>query len=341
MLSLAAYLHRIDPFAIRFPDGFPMDGIRWYGLSYLLGFLLAYLIIRRIATVGRTTLKPASVSDMVVTLAIGIVVGGRLGYALFYKPELFVRFSPTFPWWDLLALNQGGMASHGGIIGAIVASYYYAWRHQHRWTHLLDLFGFTAALGVFFGRIANFINGELYGRPTTPDFPLAVKFPQELDELARRSPELVRPVIARADVIGALRPYDEVGIGPIHALQDLVQRGNADVIALVEPILTPRHPSQLYQALLEGLLVFIVLAILWAKPRKPGVVAGAAALSYGIARIIGELFREPDAHIGFDFLGVTRGQWLSIGPIVLGIALLLTMSRRNTDPMGGWMRNNA
>ncbi len=334
MLSAAVYLHRIDPFAIKFSAGFPIEGIRWYGLSYLLGFFIGYLLIRRIAAVGRTTIKPTEVGDMVVTLAIGIVAGGRIGYAAFYNPELFVTFSPSFPWWNLLALHHGGMASHGGIIGAILATFYYAKRHGHSWPHVLDLFAFAAPLGVFFGRIANFINGELYGRAASPDFPLAVKFPKEL--LESPLPAGTDAAITKAESLGLLQPYYDAGIGPLYALVDLVQRGNADVIALVEPILTPRHPSQLYQALFEGLIVFIVLLIVWAKPRKPGVVAGSAALSYAIMRILGEQFREPDAHIGYDLLGLTRGQWLSLGVVALGIALLTIFARRKTDPMGGW-----
>src|SRR3990172_6943642 len=115
-----AYLNRIDPYAVQFPQGFFVDGIRWYGLSYLAGFVIAYFVIRRVVKVGGSTLKIAEVGDMVVALAIGLVVGGRLGYALFYDRSLFYTFSDSAPWWDLLAINKGGMASHGGMIGGIL-----------------------------------------------------------------------------------------------------------------------------------------------------------------------------------------------------------------------------
>jgi len=332
MFALAAYLHRIDPFALRFPDWIPIDGIRWYGLSYLVGFLIGYLLIRRVAQTGRSTIKVPMAADLVVAIAIGLVVGGRLGYALFYHPQLLISFSGSFPWWDLLALNKGGMASHGGMVGGIVATWWYARRHDHSWPHLLDLAAFAAPLGLCFGRIANFINGELIGRATTESNPFAVKYPQEIEVLPAR---VIEPVIARVDQLGLFRGY----VDPSReALVDLVYRGSADAIALVEPLLTPRHPSQIYQALLEGLLLFVILAVVWMRPRKPGVVGGAFAAGYGVLRIVGEFFREPDTHIGYQWLQLTRGQWLSVALVGVGIALLWTMSRRAVEPMGGWRK---
>ncbi len=328
MLSLlAAYLHRIDPFAIEFPDRFPITGIRWYGLSYILGFVIGYLLIRRVTKVGRSTLKPDKVGDLVFALVIGAVVGGRLGYVLLYRPDLLWQFADRFPFWGVLAINEGGMASHGGMIGAVIACLYYARRRGHSWPHLLDLSAFAAPLGLFFGRIANFVNGELIGRPVrlNVNLPWAVKFPQEMFEW--NEPQLAK------------LPPDLSDLGSLDAIIAQVQRGNQAVIQAVEPLLTPRHPSQIYAALLEGLVVFLVLAILWTKPRRPGIVGGTFLLVYGLVRIFDEMFREPDAHIGYQWLGLTRGQWLSTLLVLTGIVLIVVFRRRNVEPMGGWYSN--
>ncbi len=326
---LAAWLHNIDPYAIKLWEGGP---IRWYGLSYLLGFLIGYLLVRRVAAVGVSTLQPQKVGDWVVAVAIGIVVGGRLGYCIFYRPDLLIDFHGGFPFWGALELYKGGMASHGGIIGGIVACLYYAWRHHHSRLYLIDLLAFGAPLGLFFGRIANFVNGELYGRPSAPGFPLAVKFPQEIDAWPD---EQVYTLYAQ------LPPPPELGVvgqqWTIPMILEQIQAGNAKLIEIVEPLITARHPSQLYAALLEGLLVFVVLALLWVKPRKPGVLTFTFLLTYGGVRIFDELFRMPDAHLGFQALGLTRGQWLSVPLVAAGVAGLIWCSRRRADRVGGWL----
>lgn len=328
---LAAYLHCISPNAIDFPEGFFLDGIRWYGLSYLLGFLVGYWLIMRVASVGRTTLKAQYVGDLVVAMAIGIVVGGRMGYALFYNPSLFGPID-RFPWWGLLALNEGGMASHGGLIGGIIACGFYSRRHQHSWPHMLDLLAFGTPMGLFFGRIANFINGELYGRPCSDDFALAVKFPQEM---LNHPPVQILQLGERflgAEAAGKFSRHEIA-----ERLIEMIQGGDQAVMEAVKPLLTTRHPSQLYEAVLEGLVVFLVLVALWAKPRKPLVLGGTFCLVYGVLRIAVEFFRQPDHSIGFQALDLTRGQWLSILPVAAGIILLLIFTRRNVEPMGGWL----
>jgi phosphatidylglycerol:prolipoprotein diacylglycerol transferase len=329
---LAAYLHAIDPYAVMLWEGGP---VRWYGLSYLLGFFVAYLLVRRVARVGRSTLQPQHAGDLVMAMAFGIVVGGRVGYVVFYRPDLLWTFSDSLPYWDLLAINKGGMASHGGMIGAVLAGWLYARysRHgTHDPLHILDLAVFAGPLGVFFGRIANFINGELIGRPCSPSLPWAVKFPQEMSHWTNAQLAQLRPL---AGVMPNANLHLDIRY-QLGLIIDQVQAGNARVIGLVEPLLTPRHPSQIYQALLEGLLLFVLLAAVWAKPRKPGVIGGLFCLLYAGLRIVGEQFRQPDAHIGFQWLGMTRGQWLSIGLLLAGVALLVTATRRKLKPLGGW-----
>jgi phosphatidylglycerol:prolipoprotein diacylglycerol transferase len=310
-----------------------------------VGFVIGYFLLRRVARVGISSVKPAEVADMVLTIAIGVVLGGRLGYVFFYKPSLLWTFSSHLPFWGVLALNEGGMASHGGMIGGILASAFYAWRHGHRWSFVLDLFAFAAPLGLFFGRLANFVNGELYGRPVAEGsraMAWAVKFPQEMhawdpnsildqpkieqiNELVRRAPELLKGHLPDSF-------SDQV-----NALIDAIQAGNGIVIRVVDPLLTPRHPSQIYEALMEGLLLFLILAVIWIRPRKPLVVASTFGLVYALVRIFGEQFREPDLGIGYQFLGLTRGQWLSVPLALLSLGLLIFALWRDAPRMGGWM----
>jgi phosphatidylglycerol---prolipoprotein diacylglyceryl transferase len=330
-MTLATWLHNLSPILI---DIGPVP-IRWYGLSYLAGFFVAYLLVKRVCRVGVSTLQPQHTTDLVVAVAIGIILGGRLGYVLLYQPSLIGEFTKSAPFWGVLAINKGGMASHGGMIGGMLGCLYFARRHKHDALHLIDLLAFGAPLGVFFGRVANFINGELLGRPCKPDFPLAVKFPQEMFE----------PTFTRLDeVYASLPPPGTVMPGltrwDASTVVHLIQSGNRSVINVVEPLLTARHPSQLYAAVLEGLVVFAVLAIVWAKPRSPGLVAGVFAMVYAVMRIIDEFFRSPDAHLldkEFATLNITRGQWLSGLLLIFGVLLIVVSIKRNAKPMGGWM----
>lgn len=347
---LAAWLHDLDPFALRLPDvGFLPEGIRWYGLSYLIGFAIGYLLLRRVTRVGVSSLAPDKVADMVVTFAIGVVVGGRLGYVLFYKPELLWTVFDSPPWWGVLAINEGGMASHGGMIGGAIAAFWFAHRNGHSLLHLLDLFAFGAPLGLGIGRVANFINGELIGRAAPADFPLAVKFPQEmwdaLDRDAVRAPWSIDQLNVLADRLGmadtlvgaSYREYQRF----IATVINQIQAGNQQVQAIVEPMLTPRHPSQLYAAALEGLAVFLVLLWVWRRPRKPGLVGAWFCIAYAIARIFNEFFRRPDMHLQdaeFALLGITRGQWLSVLLLAVGVWGIWFSTRRPVNEMGAWRR---
>ena len=268
-------------------------------------------------------------------MAIGIVLGGRLGYVLLYKPQMLWEFSNTLPYWDVLAINKGGMASHGGMIGALLGCLFFARRHKHDFLYLADLFAFTAPLGVFFGRVANFINGELLGRPCDPDFPLAVKFPQELLDA---DPAFLNKVFSALPPPGSIVPglmsWDK------WTILDLMQRGNTIVTKAVEPLLTTRHPSQIYAGISEGLIVLAVLAILWIKPRKPGVIAGTCAMVYAVMRIANEFFRMPDAFLidkEFAMLHITRGQWLSGLLFIFGAALIVVAMKRKSTVTGGWL----
>lgn len=241
--------------------------LRWYALAYIVGILLAWRYMRRLAAndaLWAGTARPglADLDDFVVWGTIGIILGGRLGYVLFYNPAYYLA-NP----FEALAIWSGGMSFHGGFVGTVIAMILFAKRRGLSIWRLFDLAGTAAPIGLFFGRIANFINSELWGRVS--DVPWAVIFPT----------------------------------------------GGPD----------PRHPSQLYEAALEGIVLFLVIRLLthrFGMLRYPGFIAGTFAAGYGIARIIAEFYRVPDAHIGYLMGGMTMGILLSFPMILIGISVM-------------------
>lgn len=333
---LAVWMNDINPYAIGpFHINGDTFGIRWYGLSYLFGFFLGYLLIKRVAKVGLSKFPPSWAGDLVVTLAIGVVVGGRLGYVFFYKPHLLWTFQNHIPYWNLLAINDGGMASHGGMIGGVLAALYFAWRHKQNPLFIADLLAFGAPLGLFFGRIANFINGELYGRGPTHII-WAVKFPQEIFTWPKHHPAKLRALLDKLPPVQQFLPHHHFWTIP--DIIRLIQQHNATVMRIVKPMLMPRHPSEIYEAIGEGLVVFAAVAIAWTKPRKPGVIMSVFAVVYAIVRITDENWRQPDSFIGYEWFHLTRGQWLSIGLLIIGLGLWWWTARRDAEPMGSWRR---
>jgi phosphatidylglycerol:prolipoprotein diacylglycerol transferase len=288
---MKSWLHSLDPVALRIPlPGFPPLEIRWYGLAYLVGFLLAFLVIRGLAKRARESGESDDVgrfdpADLVSAAALGVVIGGRLGYAILYEPRILIGFSTRFPFWELLAIWHGGMASHGGMIGVIVATLLYARRHGLSARRLFDLAAVATPPGLGLGRIANFINGELYGRPAPSWLPWAVRFPQEV---AGSDPARIAAI--RADPAAAA-------------------------------LLTPRHPSQIYEALLEGVVLFLILRWLALREHADGMIGAWFLILYAVFRFMVEFTREPDAALGLQWLGLSRGQWLSL--VMLGAGLLV------------------
>ncbi|HVY21566.1 MAG TPA: prolipoprotein diacylglyceryl transferase [Bauldia sp.] len=248
--------------------------IRWYALAYIAGIFLAWWYCKRLANNARlwgpagAPMKGSDLDDFVVWAALGTVGGGRLGYILFYDLQHYLR-DPA----DILAVWHGGMSFHGGFLGMMLAMTLFARRrHIPAWS-LIDLVATAVPFGLFFGRLANFINGELWGRVT--DVPWAMVFPNAGD--------------------------------------------------------LPRHPSQLYEAALEGIALFIVLRLATHRYHKlatPAYVSGVFCAGYGVTRTLAELFREPDVQIGYLFGGLTEGMLLSIPMILFGVALIVWSSRR-------------
>lgn len=340
-------VHDLNPFAWRIYENF---GVRWYGLSYMLGFIFAYILISWLANRQRYGLSEAMVGDFITYTAIGTLVGGRLGYCLFYSPDLFLKFKAGFPFWGVLAVNEGGMASHGGIIGIIIGAVLFARKNSLNSLYLLDLVAVAGPVGVFMGRIANFINGELVGREASANFPLAVKFPsdiylwpaQDFDRLSSLADVVTKIGISRDQWLEWLSKFRLDGIArdqvysTLNKIVDAIQSGNVEAKNAIGLVLTPRHPSQLYAAAGEGLLTFVILFFLMRKSRRPGFIAATFIVIYALVRISDEQFRMPDAHIGFQWLGLTRGQWLSVVMLITGVVLSFVWSRTSALTVPGW-----
>ncbi len=296
----AYYLHDLSPHLIKITDSI---AVHWYGLAYVLGFYLTYRVILFLARRGLSEIKPAAAADFVTMVALfGVVLGGRLGYMLLYDFDRFIH-EP----WIFFLLNQGGMASHGGIAGVALFCLWYARKHRISWTGIGDTLVCGAPLGIFLGRIANFINGELFGHVTT--VPWAVKFPTELlhEDFYRQggSPGLIPEGLRHSPEI--IRYFEQY------------RGGRAEL----ETLLHPRHPSQLYEALGEGLLLCAVLLFIRVKfPRLPhGVITGLFFILYAVARISLEFVRQPDSGSN-PILGMTKGQFFSLFMVITGIAFI-------------------
>jgi phosphatidylglycerol:prolipoprotein diacylglycerol transferase len=265
-------------FALPFPAFDPIAislgpvAIRWYALAYVGGILLGWWLARRVAGDdpawgGKSPMRPIDIDDVIVWIAVGIVLGGRLGYVLFYNPAYFAAHPD-----EIFLLWRGGMSFHGGFLGTVLACILFARARGFSSLSMLDVAAIVTPIGLFLGRMANFVNGELWGRPG--DVPWAFVFPHA---------------------------------GP-----------------------EPRHPSQLYEAGLEGIVLFLVLFVAYRRGalRRPGLIGGLFVAGYGLARIVSEFFREPDAHIGYLAGGLTMGILLSLPMVLAGLSAMLYAIRR-------------
>ena len=241
--------------------------VHWYGLMYLAGFLMAlYLGRYRIRNRPEMGWQYSDMDDLLFYGVLGVVLGGRLGYVLFYQPGFYLSHP-----WQILHVWQGGMSFHGGLLGVLIAMAVYAHKHNRKWLALMDFIAPLVPLGLGAGRLGNFINGELPGRVT--DVPWAMIFP-DTDNL-------------------------------------------------------PRHPSQLYEFALEGIVLFIILWLYSSKPRAAGKVSALFLIGYGTARFLVEFTRAPDPFLGYLALGLTMGQWLSIPMILIGLIMFFTINSKS------------
>lgn len=239
-------------------------GIRWYALAYIAGLVLGWRLVRRLVRLPPVVATPEQVDDFLTWATIGVVVGGRLGYVLFYQPSRFLA-EPL----QIFAVWTGGMSFHGGLIGVAIAILVFCWRQRIPILGFADRIAVAAPIGLGLGRLANFVNGELWGREAPATLPWAMIFPNAGD--------------------------------------------------------IPRHPSQIYQALMEGVILFAVMLTLsrrQALRERLGLLTGIFLAGYAIARITGEFFRQPDAFLGFLYAGATMGQLLSLPMLIAGVWLI-------------------
>ncbi|MEC8854248.1 MAG: prolipoprotein diacylglyceryl transferase [Planctomycetota bacterium] len=321
-----SYLHTLSPFLLRISGDI---GLRWYGLAYLAGFVVAGHIMSRLVKTGRSPLarKKIDPGSLLTSLIVGVIVGGRLGFALFYQPQILWTVGPSFPFWELLAIHKGGMASHGGMLGVLIASGWFVRKNNldlYDTFHVADLAAFCATPGLFFGRLANFVNAELWGEPiaTRPAPWWSVKYP---NEMLPGHPDSVPSVVAE---VAAAFPNE-----PANSIHTKLIEGDQVVQEAVKPLLTPYWPSQLVQALAEGPLLAAILCIAWWRPKQPGMIGALFLCCYGPLRLLTEMIRQPDAGIDRIF-GLSRGQLLSVG-MVLGGLLLLGLVRKSSRRDGG------
>lgn len=310
----ATYVHDLDPIIFQFGDKL---ALRWYGLAYLMGFFVGYALLQFLANRQRWVLSAEKAGDFIAMAALfGVFLGGRLGYVLFYMiPDKGLSYVLQDPF-VIFKVWEGGMASHGGILGLAIFTWFYARKHKVTWTGLGDGLCVVAPVGLFFGRIANFINGELYGRVAN-GVAWAMKFPNSLWEESLETQSAAWQACQQADpsLMQIADPSPQL-------IADAV-RENPAVKAAIEPYLQPRHPSQLYEALLEGVVLFSVLFFVRMRWKKlpDGLLTGLFFLLYAVLRIVGEQFREPDSAMVFEGL-VTKGQFFSGFMIFGGLAFL-------------------
>ena len=281
---------QFDPIAIKLG---PL-AIHWYGLMYLLAFVMFLWLGNRRVKSGNTFMTRELVDRLLMYGVLGVILGGRLGYILFYKPGDYLAdpLSVFYVW-------QGGMSFHGGFLGVVVAMMLFAWRIKRSFWEVADFVAPLVPLGLAVGRIGNFINGELWGRVTSPDAPWAMLFPQA----------------AREDITYASQHPQWLPF-------------------LTEHHMLPRHPSQLYQFALEGVLLFIILWAFSSKPRPVGQVSALFLTGYGLFRFIAEFAREPDDFLGLLAMNLSMGQWLSLPMIVIGVVLFIYFGKKT--PANGY-----
>ncbi len=327
---LGYYVHDLSPFLLRINGDF---GVRWYGLMYVFGFICAFFLLRWFVRLRCCELKESQIADFITIVAIfGVMVGGRLGYMLIYSRDEFFRDPLMF-----FRFLSGGMASHGAIFGITLVVFFFARYQKISWLGLGDNLVITGPLGVFFGRIGNFINGELYGRRT--EHPWAMKFPSEIYDIESEKlltlvekTKVIAPELS-VNINNLLNMSQGIPKFPIAEMIIETARKNEEFqTVLAETLLNPRHPSQIYQALIEGLLVFGVLLAVRLKWKNAyhGLISGLFFIFYAIARIVVENFREPDSSL---IMGITKGQFYSCIMLVIGvifIAYALITKRRNS-----------
>ncbi len=326
MNALATYIHDLDPIIWQLP-GTPI-ALRWYGLAYVAGFVLGYLVLLWLSKRDLYCVKPDKLGDFITAACVfGVLIGGRLGEFLFYwLPEHGLSGFLNDPAW-VFRVWEGGMASHGGLLFGLLLVYLYARKYNFSFAGAADGIAIACPLGLCFGRIANFINGELYGRVVDAAHPLAMKFPLELFTLTPAQRIEAYAAVLRVSPLPIPPSIEgDPTYSPWARIIELCH-SSEPVREALAPFLSPRYPSQLFEALGEGALIFIVLftlRVVWKKAPN-GIFAALFAFMYAGARIFTECFREPDAPLWGN---ITRGQYLSFFIIAVGVLFLIHALRQ-------------
>ncbi len=282
-----------DPIAIHLG---PL-AVRWYGLMYLLAFIQCIVIGRirlRLPYVSAQGWTTKDIDDILFYGVLGTILGGRLGYVVFYKSSFYLAH-PL----DIFKVWEGGMSFHGGMLGVITAMIVFAWQRKRTWLQVTDFVAPMVPLGLAAGRFGNFINGELWGRVTNPNAPWAMLFQNASAD----------------DAIWLQKHPDLDAQWHLRAIFDRYQ-------------MLPRHPSQLYEIALEGFALFIVVWLISRKQRPVGAISAVFLIGYGVARFTVEFAREPDDYLGLLAANLSMGQWLCLPMIIVGMGLLIWSYKR-------------
>jgi phosphatidylglycerol:prolipoprotein diacylglycerol transferase len=349
-LLAESLLHTSTPFAVRLGGGF---GIRWYGLAYAGGFVVAWLLMRWMSATRRSPLTTAQVGDFLTWAVLGVIVGGRVGHVLFYDRPLLWSFTGEFPYWGLLFIHKGGMSSHGGIIGVVIAVWWWCRRNHVLFSHVTDLTAWSGCIGLGLGRYANWINGELWGKPLPVSMQAespwwSVKYPEELlrpGVLSDSTLLLLKPLVpASSAAVAAGMQVAPIPVAGAIERGDTAQMlyaacygGDAIVREKVAPYLVAYYPNNFLQAISDGVVLFALLSLVWMRPRKPGVITGWFLLGYGALRLGTEQLREIDPGV-FMIGPATLPMLLSAAMIAAGATIILACSRRAMPAVGGLLR---
>ena len=325
-------LHTLDPFVFEISPGV---GPRWYGTAYLSGFIVGWLILRWLAKSGRIPMSARQVGDLVTNVVLGVLIGGRLGHCIFYEQHLLTQWSDTFPYWGVLEIYKGGMASHGGVIGVAIAIIWTARREKIPILVAGDAITFVAPWGLMFGRLANWVNGELPGRPLPEAMQAnppwwSVKYPHDL-EYFRSVPAQLEPLRDLAPATDRM-PDEKFVSWLVATAYDHASAAHDQVVQAITPVLTAYYPNNFAQALTEGPCILVLMWLAWIAPRRAGTMCGIFFSAYGVLRYSTEQFREADSPvIALGFL--TLPMLLSITMIAVGVMFFVLA--RKSERIGG------
>lgn len=338
-------VHDFSPFVWRLNEDI---GIHWYGLLILFALGLCSMCMRWLSHRQRMEFSNIQIIDFLLISTVSVLFGARIGFCLFYDPELFLRFRPSAPFWAVLALSEGGLSMHGALIGFVLSTVLFARRRGLNRLYLFDVGGFCAPLVIFFIRIGSFLSGEAFGRPAGESFLLAMKFPREIFIWSKEDPGQLASLalvvqkfgiepqqwqlwLSQAAGDGAVREKINDVLGHLVLAVD---EGDAAIRGALESLLTPRHPAQLYAGALDGILLFVMMLLVWRGPKMAGQVGAFFLIMLSMMHV---LLTE------YVFLPLSESHYrlnmiLNLCAFGLGVIFFLVWSRSGSILIPGWTR---